>query len=45
MEAMRQRMRIACERTGAHYVLANTGLSLAETLSGYLVFRQKVCAR
>ena len=45
MEAMRQRMRIACERTGAHYVLANTGQPLAETLSGYLVFRQKVTAR
>ncbi len=45
MEAMRQRMLIACERTGAHYVLANTGQPLAETLSGYLVFRQKVTAR
>ncbi len=45
VDAMRQRMRLACERTGSHYVLANTGHSLAETLSGYLVFRQKVCAR
>ena len=45
MDAMRQRMRVACERTGSHYVLANTGLPLAETLSGYLVFRNKVCAR
>jgi hypothetical protein len=45
MDAMRARMRLACERTGSHYVLANTGLALAETLSGYLVFRQKVCAR
>ncbi len=45
MDAMRQRMRLACERTGSHYVLANTGLPLAETLSGYLVFRNKVCAR
>jgi uncharacterized protein (DUF58 family) len=45
MNAMRQRMRVACERTGSHYVLANTGNALAETLSGYLVFRNKVCAR
>ncbi len=45
MEAMCKRMRTACERTGSHYILANTGQPLAETLSGYLVFRQKVCAR
>ena len=45
MDAMRQRMRLACERTGSHYVLANTGQLLSETLSGYLVFRNKVCAR
>ena len=45
MDAMRARMRLACDRTGSHYVLANTGHSLAETLSGYLVFRHKVCAR
>jgi uncharacterized protein (DUF58 family) len=45
MDAMRRRMRLACERTGSHYVLANTGHALAETLSGYLVFRNKVCAR
>ncbi len=45
MNAMRARVRLACERTGSHYVLANTGHALAETLSGYLVFRQKVCAR
>jgi uncharacterized protein (DUF58 family) len=45
MNAMRQRMRSACDRTGSHYVFANTGTPLAETLSGYLVFRQKVCAR
>jgi uncharacterized protein (DUF58 family) len=45
MNAMRDRMRLACERTGSHYVLANTGHALAETLSGYLVFRNKVCAR
>jgi uncharacterized protein (DUF58 family) len=45
MDAMRQRMKLACERTGSHYVLANTAHALAETLSGYLVFRNKVCAR
>jgi uncharacterized protein (DUF58 family) len=45
MDAMRQRMRRACELTGSHYVLANTGQALAETLSGYLVFRHKVTAR
>ena len=45
IEAMRLRMRLACDRTGSHYVLANTGHSLAETLSGYLVFRHRVTAR
>jgi uncharacterized protein (DUF58 family) len=45
IEAMRLRMRQACERTGSHYVLANTAHALAETLSGYLVFRHQVCAR
>ena len=42
---MRQRMRLACERTGSDYILANTAQSLAETLSGYLVFRNKVWSR
>jgi uncharacterized protein (DUF58 family) len=41
MNAMRLRMRQVCDRAGSHYVLANTGQSLAETLSGYLVFRHK----
>ena len=45
VNAMRLRMRQACDRAGSHYVLASTGHSLAETLSGYLVFRHKVCAR
>jgi uncharacterized protein (DUF58 family) len=45
MDAMRLRMRLACDRTGSHYVLVNTAHSLAETLSGYLVFRHKVTAR
>jgi len=45
MNAMRKRMQLACDRTGSHYVLTNTGNSLAETLSAYLVFRQKITAR
>ena len=45
IEDMRLRMRLACDRTGSHYILANTGHSLAETLSGYLVFRHRVTAR
>ncbi len=45
MNAMRARMRQACDRTGSHYVLADTRHALAETLSGYLVFRHKVTAR
>ncbi len=42
VKEMLGRVRRACEQTGSHYVLANTGVSLAETLSAYLVFRQKV---
>lgn len=45
MEAMLLRIRRVCEKAGCHYVLANTGHALAETLSGYLVFRHQVCAR
>lgn len=37
-------VRAACDRNGCHYVLANTGHTLAETLSGYLAFRQKTHA-
>lgn len=44
-DAWRQGVRAACDRTGCHYILANTGVSLAETLSGYLVFRQQTGAR
>lgn len=36
------RIRQICEKFNAHYVLANTGKSLAEVLSGYLAFRQMV---
>jgi hypothetical protein len=43
--AFRSRMRLACERANAHYVLADTGVSVAETLSAYLAFRLKTTAR
>jgi len=39
--AWHKSIRTACDRNGCHYVLANTAHSLAETLSGYLAFRQK----
>jgi hypothetical protein len=45
MNAMRKRMRDACDRVGSHYVLADTSHALAEVLSAYLVFRHQVCAR
>jgi uncharacterized protein (DUF58 family) len=45
MEAMLLRIRRACEKADSHYVLANTGHPLAETLSAYLVFRHQACAR
>jgi len=45
MNAMRQRVRQACDSSGSHYTLANTSQPLAEMLSGYLVFRQKVSSR
>lgn len=35
------RIRRMCEKFQAHYVLADTSKSLAETLSGYLAFRQR----
>jgi len=38
----RGRVRLACEKFNAHYVLADTGKSLAEVLSGYLAFRRAV---
>lgn len=39
-EEFRERVRRVCDRTGSHYVLANTKIPLAETLSEYLAFRQ-----
>lgn len=41
-EEYRQRIRRACEKFNAHYVLADTQKSLAEVLSGYLAFRRGV---
>lgn len=41
VNAFRTRVKEICERNGCHYVLANTGVPLAETLTAYLVFRQK----
>jgi uncharacterized protein (DUF58 family) len=38
-EAYRNRLRDGCSKTKTHYVLANTGQPLAETLAGYLAFR------
>jgi uncharacterized protein (DUF58 family) len=41
----RRRIHAICDRAGCHYVLANTRVPLAETLSAYLAFRHKVTAR
>jgi uncharacterized protein (DUF58 family) len=38
--AFRERVRVTCEKFNTHYVLADTGRSLAEVLSGYLAFRR-----
>jgi uncharacterized protein (DUF58 family) len=45
MNAFRRRVQEICDRSGCHYILANTRLPLAETFSGYLAFRHKVAAR
>jgi uncharacterized protein (DUF58 family) len=45
MEGFRERIRAICDRAGCHYVLADTGKPLAETLSGYLAYRHKVTSR
>lgn len=41
-DAFRGRIRDVCEKFQAHYILADTGRDLAETLSGYLAFRHTV---
>lgn len=43
--AFRTRMRRACERANAHYILADTSATPAETLGAYLAFRHKLTAR
>jgi uncharacterized protein (DUF58 family) len=45
MNAFRRRVQGVCDRSGCHYILANTGLPLGEMLSSYLAFRHKVAAR
>ena len=42
IEAFKTRVRRICDKYQAHYLLVDTGKDLAETLSGYLAFRQKV---
>ena len=44
-EEFRARVRLICEKFNAHYVLADTGKSLAEVLSGYLAFRHNTVGR
>jgi len=38
--AFRERMRLACQRNGCHYVFADTSQPWGEVLSGYLASRQ-----
>ncbi len=45
VNAFCKRMQLVCDRSGCHYILANTKLPLAEMLSSYLAFRHKVAAR
>ncbi|WP_009959001.1 DUF58 domain-containing protein [Verrucomicrobium spinosum] len=44
-QAFRDRIKAACDRFQAHYVLVDTSRSVAETLSGYLAFRSSVRRR
>ena len=45
IRAFCDRLRSACHRFQAHYVLTNTETDLAETLNGYLAFRHSVRRR
>lgn len=45
LQAFLERTRRACENNRCHYVLADTGQPLAETLSGYLAFRERTHGR
>lgn len=40
-----RRIREICEKSGAHYVLADTSVPVGETLVGYLSFRNRAAAR
>jgi uncharacterized protein (DUF58 family) len=44
-DAFRQRVRFNLEKNKSHYVLADTSHPLAETLGGYLAFREKTHGR
>jgi uncharacterized protein (DUF58 family) len=44
-EAFRKRVQFGCEKNKSHYVLANTGHTLAEMLAGYLAFRERTHGR
>jgi len=44
-DEFRARVRRICDRTGSHYVLANTSVPIGETLSEYLAFRQNYRSR
>jgi uncharacterized protein (DUF58 family) len=43
--SFRKRVQQICDSNGCHYVLCNTQVPLAETLSSYLAFRHKIAAR
>ena len=45
VDAFRQRLRNGAERNNCHYVLANTGQSMHEVLSGYLAFRARTSTK
>ena len=44
-DEFRKRVRGICDRSGSHYILADTGVPLSETLSEYLAFRQNAHQR
>src|SRR5688572_3470009 len=45
VDAFRQRLRNGAEKNNCHYVLANTGQSIHEVLSGYLAFRARTSTK
>jgi len=42
LEDFKTRTRRICEKFKAHYLLVDTGKSVAETLAGYLAFRKSI---